>query len=120
MKLPDPSCPQGYTTADLETLFGEAELRDFREFMTGQTAGICSGQTYHHNRAHGGYCRTPAAEGGAGHHDGDGFTWQCDYTGSGYYEDSGCAGSPHGGVTYRHDVQRWVDHKTKGTALIWD
>jgi hypothetical protein len=118
--LPEPSCPRGYTGRDLETVFGEEGLQAFREFMAFQTAGFCDGRTYHHNRAHGGFCRLPASEGGAGHHDGDGFGWQCDYTGTGYYEDTECAGAPHGVVTYRHDVLRWVEHTTKGTRLIWD
>lgn len=120
MKLPEPSCPLGYTRTDLEKLFSESELEGFYKFMSGQTVSLCDGRRYHYNRAHGDWCRTPVSEGGSGHQDGDEFDWRCDYTGSGYYEDTECAGSPHGIVTYYYDVQRWVDHKTKGARLIWD
>jgi hypothetical protein len=120
MQLPEPSCVLGYTAADLNAIFTEAEMQAFSEFMFGQTQVICDGRQYHYNRAHGEWCRRPVLEGGSGHTDDDDLDWRCDYASGGYYEDSVCAGNAHGIITYVHDVQRYVDHKMKGTPLIWD
>lgn len=98
-ELPPPSCPHGYTRADLENILGSA-LPRFNKWMVGQTAMICEAQQYHHDRAHGEYC---------GHEDGEDFTWKCDYTGTGYYEPSECADNPHGMIVYVSDVYRFVN-----------
>lgn len=43
-----PSCPHGYTTADLERVFG-ASLPAFHKWMDGQTQGVCEGRRYDHD-----------------------------------------------------------------------
>lgn len=96
--LPEPSCPHGYTQADLENILG-ASLPAFDKWMRGQTMSICEAAQYHYDRAHGEFC---------GHAEGDEETWKCDYTGTGYYEPSSCAGNPHGIVVYGTDLKRFM------------
>jgi hypothetical protein len=96
--MPEPSCPHGYTRSDLEAILG-SDYDAFGRWMCGQTMMICEATTYHHDRKHGEFC---------GHVEGDEETWQCDYVGTGYYEPSECAETPHGVVVYRCDLRRFM------------
>lgn len=87
MAIQAPSCPRGYTQQDLEKIFGD-ELRQFADWMVGQTAGICDGRIWNYEKHR--------------------------------HEPTECAGNPHGLVTYRYDVERYIDHRDNGTPLIWD
>lgn len=91
-------CPQGVTHDELVTLLGD-RLDEFSRWMAGQTMSYCNGKTYAHNRSHGESC---------GHAEGEPFTWKCDYPGGGHYEDTVCAGNPHGPVVYRSDLDRFM------------
>lgn len=92
-------CPQGVTHDELEAILGD-RLQEFGKWMTGQTMSYCDGRTYVHNRAHNAICP---------HLDGDVYTWECDYPGGGHYEDTVCAGRPHGPVVYRSDLDRFLN-----------
>ena len=91
-------CPQGVTRDELEMILGP-RLEDFNKWMVGQTASICDGRTYHHDQEHTDYC---------GHAEGEEYTWKCNYTGTGHYEATECAASPHGMVVYRSDLERFM------------
>lgn len=47
MRLPPPSCPDGYTINDLVTILG-SDLSDFHRWFAGQTGIICDGRQYSH------------------------------------------------------------------------
>ena len=98
MDMPTSSCPHGYTESDLETILG-SRLPAFMRWMRGQTVMLCEARSYHHDQAHGEYC---------GHTEGEDFTWNCDYTGTGYHEPSECADAPHGMIVYTSDLARYL------------
>jgi hypothetical protein len=104
------SCPQGLTESDLQELFGD-RLPEFDRWMFGQTSGLCDGRQFHYIRVHNRYCKTDHMPGTRwyekAHAEGDDFTWRCGYDG-GYYEPTECAANPHGMVTYRSDVERFL------------
>lgn len=97
--LPPPGCPHGYTRSDLEGILGD-RLPAFDRFMRGQTVMLCDGTTYRHDREHNEHC---------GHAQGEAYDWKCGYPGGGHYEDSPCAGHPHGLVVYPCDLQAFLD-----------
>lgn len=109
--LKEPSCHLGYTEDDLTEILGDREP-EFSNWMTGQTAAICSGRRYHHDRKHDNGCRNLSPwmlrQGYQNHSGTDDFDWYCGYTGTGYYEDDDCAGNPHGMIVYRHDLERFL------------
>lgn len=45
-KLPDRTCPLGYTLAECERIVGSYRYDNFRLWMRGQTATFCDGQVY--------------------------------------------------------------------------
>lgn len=96
-----PSCPHGFTNADLIALFNGSllEAAEFKVWMSGQTVMLCEGKTYVHHRGHNAEC---------GHSPSDIVTWQCPYLGTGHYEEDACHNNPHGVVTYVSDVQRYL------------
>lgn len=109
--IKNPSCPQGYTDDDITEILGSRKPA-FSRWMFGQTAGICTGKSYHHNRKHDYNCRDLSSylisKGYKPHADNDDFDWFCGYTGDGSYEDTECAGNPHGPVVYRTDLNRFL------------
>lgn len=60
MTLPRPTCPYGYTAADLQTILGD-RLDAFDHWMRGQTMMLCDGRAWNSTTAR--YeptsCRTP-------------------------------------------------------------
>lgn len=44
-----PSCSIGYTIDDLQEILGN-RFKDFKQFMIGQTMGICDGRSYNHEK----------------------------------------------------------------------
>lgn len=96
---PPPSCPLGYTQADIVKFLGSEEYVRFVTWMAGQTQVICDGRTYVHCRAHNEKC---------GHGEGEPFTWQCGYPGGGHYEKTPCHEHTHGIVTYTWDFERYL------------
>lgn len=91
-------CPQGVTQDELDAILGDRR-QEFDRWMRGQTMSVCDGRTYVHDRAHNAMCP---------HLYGDVYTWECDYTGGGHYEDTVCVDSPHGVVVYRSDLDRFL------------
>jgi hypothetical protein len=110
-ELPTSSCRNGYTYSDITALLGDREP-SFWKYMTGQTMGICEGKHYHHNREHDDSCRNPSSyilsRGYKPHEDDSEFEWFCGYAEGGYYEDTECAGNPHGVVVYSQDLKRFL------------
>lgn len=47
MALPKPECPMGFTDAQVKKIMG-ARLAKFRQWMNGQTVGVCDGREYDH------------------------------------------------------------------------
>lgn len=76
-----PSCPLGYTQADLERHFGAkvGEPHALWDQLTGQTGVICEGRKYNHGREE--------------------------------YEPDACAENPHGMISYVGDVEEWYRGK---------
>lgn len=106
------SCPQGYTKDDLEFIFNPYELRDFHDWMFGQTQSICDGKTgKHHGRW-----------GGTGPSEYIQFEDNCEcHPGEPYWFErfaSPCVGKPHGVVTYSYDVERYIEGGLR--KAIWD
>lgn len=134
MELPAPSCPQGYTLNDLKEIFGDDSLPAFSRWMNGQTMSLCNGRSYRYNRIHTGKCEldkpdcAPAWSGltdhdcitHCGHDEGDPFAWFCGYAGGGIEVATQCGGNPHGLITYRHDVERYIESIRTGRPAIWD
>jgi hypothetical protein len=46
--MPPPSCPYGYTDADLDAILGDRRPA-FTRWMWGQTGTICDGRLYDHD-----------------------------------------------------------------------
>lgn len=92
------TCPYGVTQDELQSILGP-RLEDFSKWMVGQTGSICDGRRYVYARAHNAACP---------HDDGDVYTWECDYIEGGHYEDTECAGNPHGLLIYRSDLERYL------------
>lgn len=80
-EMPAPSCPLGYTRADLRKFFGaiDGQPHPLWAQLRGQTGAICQGHLYNHETRE--------------------------------YEPTECADRPHGFVVYVHDVQEWVEGK---------
>lgn len=78
-KLPEPSCPHGYTDDDLKAILGDDPVRwdEFHLWMYGQTMSLCDGRLYNHERKQ--------------------------------YENSPCVDNPHGVVVYRGDLRRFLE-----------
>lgn len=74
-----PSCPHGYTLADLELHFGAkvGEPHPLWTQLRGQTQSICEGRIYNHDTQE--------------------------------HEPDACEGNPHGVVAYVHDVWEWYE-----------
>ncbi len=47
--LPVPACELGYTQEQLVEILGD-RLPEFNKWMVGQTAGICDGRSYDHEK----------------------------------------------------------------------
>ncbi|MHB8742601.1 MAG: hypothetical protein ACYC9L_05685 [Sulfuricaulis sp.] len=74
-----PTCPSGYTAADLERYFDakEGEPHPLFDQLYGQTGSICEGRAFNHETRE--------------------------------YEPTACAQTPHGFVSYVEDVQEWYE-----------
>lgn len=110
-RLPEPSCPSGYTAEDLEAILGP-RIEAFWHWMRGQTMMVCEGKKYHYVREHNTMCP---------HLSGDEYSWECSYAGGGWYETTECSGllpgmpvsddevlGGHGPVVYRWDLERFL------------
>jgi len=49
VQLPEPACPYGYTSAQIEEIMG-SRLEAFNHFMVGQTMSVCDGREYDHDK----------------------------------------------------------------------
>jgi hypothetical protein len=109
----EPSCKYGFTRDDLEKIFNPQELKLFYKWMTGQTVSLCDGKRFKYRMGHNEEC---------GHAEGDDFTYECSYLPGGWSEATACSGLPegtrvdndavlkgHGPVTYRFDVERYIE-----------
>lgn len=107
------SCPHGFTKDDLEYIMAPEVLKEFYEWMRGQTVMLCNGKSYVHKRVHDEYC---------GHKFSDETTSDCGYTSGGHFIATDCSGllrgtmvtqdavlMGHGPVTYRWDVERFLE-----------
>lgn len=118
------SCPSGFTRDDLRYIFSPETLLEFNRWMNGQTMTLCEGKRYHYTQYHGDYCMRPHGfdDRYPAHAEDDDFTWACDYAPGGWYEATVCSGYPeglrlddrtvttgHGPVTYRWDVERFIE-----------
>lgn len=88
MRLPEPECPLGYPESQLQKILGKAALFNiFCNWMRGQTMGLCDGLRWNPDADWYDQNWTPRR---------------------GCYEPSDCYDSPHGGVVYRSDLERWM------------
>lgn len=92
-RLPEPTCPLGYTVSDLESMFTPDQLRRFNWWMRGQTCSVCDGRTYNHDRRE--YTTTSCCTESLGR--------------AGMWVANTEKTTGHGVVCYTWDVQRFID-----------